>query len=102
MAAKFDGLIEAVRYDADGRLVMVRAYERWGSAYSDNLLIDRETLMARLKKRKRFVTGKRVHQLGGTFQVGNKVRLFSSAGQEFVVSGAQTGSRDFLEGVPIF
>jgi hypothetical protein len=102
MPAKFDGLIEAVRYDANGRLILVRAYERRGSAYSDNLLIDRETLMASLKSRKRFVTGKRVHNMGGTFQVGNSVRVSGSAGQEFVVSGSQAGSRDFLEGVPIF
>ncbi len=81
---------------------MVKAYERRGPAYSDSVLMDRQTLIDRLKSRKRFFTGRRLHQLGGTFQLGAPVRLVKSGGQETIVCGAQTGARDFLENVPIF
>lgn len=102
MAQKFDGLIEAVRYSPDGQLLLVRAYERRGPTYSDNVLIDRSTLVDHLKRRKRFVTGKRVHRMGVTFAVGQPVRLSGSPGQELIVTASQPGSKDFLEGVPIF
>lgn len=102
MAQKFDGLIEAVRYGADGQLLMVRAYERRGATYSDNVLIDRQTLVDQLKHRKRIVTGKRLHRMGVTFDVGQAVRLSGSPGQERIVTASQAGSQDLLEGVPIF
>jgi hypothetical protein len=99
---KFDGLIESVRYGADGLVLMVKVYERRGPAFSDSFLMDRQTLVERLKRRQRFYTGKRVHSLGGTFELGAQVRLLKSAGQEIILSGAQVTSRDLLEGVPIF
>ena len=30
---KFDGLIEAVRYAPDGKIILVRAYERRGATF---------------------------------------------------------------------
>ena len=48
MAKKHDGIIEAVRYK-NGQIVMVRAYERRGSSYSDRVLIDRKDLLERIK-----------------------------------------------------
>ena len=60
--AKFDGVIEAVRYRG-GKIELVRAYERRGATFSDRVLLDRAALLDRLKKGKRFVTGQRTELL---------------------------------------
>lgn len=39
MPARFDGVIEAVRYSPDGKIEVARAYERRGAAFSDHVLI---------------------------------------------------------------
>ena len=49
---KYDGVIEAARYAPDGRILMVRAYERRGATFSDRVLLDRNTLVEQLKKDK--------------------------------------------------
>ena len=102
MPPKFDGIIEAARYDAEGRLLVVKAYERRGAAYSDVVLLDRQTLVERLKAHQRFVTGKRVYKMGGTFQVSERIRLARNGDQEMIATGKQPASHDTLEGVPIF
>ena len=102
MPAKFDGIIEAARYDAEGRLLVVKAYERRGAAFSDVILLDRKTLVERLKAHQRFVTGKRVNHMGGTFQVSAQVRLARNGAQEIIATGKQPVARDTLEGVPVF
>ena len=55
MAKKFDGVIEAVRYNPDGQIALVRGYELRGVTYSDRVLLDRNTLVERLKE------GKKIH-----------------------------------------
>lgn len=101
MAVKFDGVIEAARYTPDGRLVMVRGYVRRGAAFSDHVLIDRETLVARLKNGKKYLTGQRTNLMAGTFQTSRQVRLAGSNGHEVISTSAQT-ERDLLEEVPVF
>ena len=59
MAKQIDGVIEAARYAPDGSIVMVRVYERRGATFSDYVLLDRKTLVEKLKKGKKFVTGQR-------------------------------------------
>ena len=102
MAAKYDGVIEAARYAPDGRLVLIRAYERRGPAFSDHILIDRQALVQLLKKGKRFVVGERLAHLGGTFKTGSRVKLVGPAGQEQVVTDGSAASHDLLENVPFF
>jgi uncharacterized protein YjhX (UPF0386 family) len=100
MAKKFDGVIEAVRYK-NGQIVMVRAYERRGSSFSDHLLITRRDLLERLKSGKRFVTGSRKELLASTFEAGKPVRVVGREGKEFIATH-EAADRDDLEQVPLF
>lgn len=95
---KFDGVIEAVRYEKEGRISLARLYERRGVVWSDCLLLDRQALVERLKRGGRFVTGRRKPYLGAVFETGAPVRL---VGQNIVCEGAPAGS-DHLPGVPVF
>jgi hypothetical protein len=72
---KFDGLIDAVRYAPDGQIELVRAYERRGATFSDNILINRANLVTRLKNGQKFVTGIRKEFLGSTFELARGVEL---------------------------
>ncbi|MCX6066643.1 MAG: hypothetical protein NT121_12945 [Chloroflexi bacterium] len=93
---KFDGLIEAVRYAPDGKIELVRAYERRGATFSDHILISRVDLVARLMKGEKFVTGLRKEFLGSTFESAKIVRMNGD-----VISTGSESSRDLLEEVPI-
>jgi hypothetical protein len=59
--AKYDGIVQAVRYGEDGEILWVRAFLRRGPTWSDSVLIDRKTLVDKLKSGKQFVIGKRVN-----------------------------------------
>jgi len=99
---KFDGVIEAVRYAPDGKLVWVRAYERRGPTFSDRVLLDRGALLERLKAGKKFFAGQRVAYLSSTFDLKKAVRLDQQDNLEFIVAGDKpTGKRDLLEDVPV-
>jgi len=100
MAKKFDGIVEAVRYK-NGQIVLVRAYERRGAAFSDRVLIERKDLLERIKKGKRFVIGSRKEFLAGTFEQGNPLLLVNRGGKEFI-STRDGADRDELEQVPVF
>jgi hypothetical protein len=97
---KFDVVIEAVRYK-NGRIELVRGYERRGATFSDHILMDRKTLLERLKEGKRFVTGQRKEFLASTFDVGKSVKLAGQDGKQ-VVTTLPTAEHDELEGVPSF
>jgi hypothetical protein len=98
--AKFDGVIEAVRYRG-GKIEMVRAYERRGATFSDRVLLDRAALLDRLKKGKHFVTGQRTAFLASTFELGKPVNLGGRDGSLILTTLAQH-DEDQLEGVPNF
>ena len=100
MAKKIDGVIEAVRYK-NGQIVMVRAYERRGSSFSDHVLIQRRDLLERLKQGKKFVTGSRKELLASTFDSHGAVQVVSREGKEFI-STRNSADRDDLERVPVF
>ena len=100
MAKKFDGVIEAVRYQ-DGQIEEVRAFERRGSAFSDRVMIPREKLLARLKDGKKFVVGQRKQFFAGTFETGKPVQVISRSGNEFI-STRGDAERDELEQAPVF
>ena len=92
---KFDGLIEAVRYGLDGKIELVRAYERRGATFSDVILISRASLVTRLKNGQKFVTGSRKEFLGSTFETVGIVKLNG----DVITTGSDT-TRDQLETVP--
>ena len=100
MAKKFDGIVEAVHYQ-DGQIVVVRAFERRGAAFSDRVLIERHELIDRLKKGKKFVTGKRKELLASTFESGKPLQLVSRDGKE-IVATRENADHDELEQVPVF
>ena len=100
MAKKIDGVIEAVRFK-NGQVVVVRAYERRGAAFSDLLLLDRKELLERLKSGKRFVTGVRKQFWAGTFEEGKPLQVVTRDGKEYIVTSAEA-DRDNLEPAPVF
>ena len=100
MAKKFDGVIEAVHYK-NGQIVNVRAYERRGAAFSDQVLIDRKELLERLKNGKQFVVGARKQFWAGTFEEGKIVQVVTRAGKEFITTRAEA-EHDELEAAPVF
>lgn len=97
-----DGVIEAVHYSADGRVELVRLYERRGAVFSDGVLLGRDDLVRRIRTRKVFVAGKRRPLLGASFDLGAPVRLAGPVGKELLVTGSAPAGRDLLEGIPEF
>ena len=95
---KLDGVVEAVRYTASGKIALVRAYERHGVVWSDHILLDRNELAERLKRGKRFVVGERTIYLGSVFNAGMDIRQVG----DHIVTEGQTGGHDKLIGVPVF
>ncbi len=101
MAKKFDGVIEAVRYK-NGQIAVVLAFERRGSTFSDHVLLDREELLERLKKGRKFVIGKRKEFLASTFEVQEKpLQVLKHDGQE-IISTRSDANHDELEQAPVF
>jgi hypothetical protein len=98
---KFDGVIEAVRYRPDGKLMIARIYERRGPTWSDVLLVSREELIGRLKAGQKFVTGARRPYLASTFEVKSLVRLAGVDGSEVLLTGSEEGESDRLD-APLF
>ena len=102
MAKKFDGVIEAVRYNPNGRIALVRGYELRGVTYSDRILLDRDTLLERLKNGKKFTIGQRKEYLASTFDYGKAVKLVGHNGDEFLTTRDDVSQHDELEGTPAF
>jgi hypothetical protein len=100
MAKKYDGVIEAVHYK-NGQIVVVRAFERRGAAFSDRVMIDRKELLDRLKDGKTFVIGARKELLAGTFEEKKPVKVVTHNAQDFI-STRDGADRDELEQAPVF
>jgi hypothetical protein len=96
--AKFDGIIEAVRYLPDGKIASVRAYERRGFIWSDDILLTRADLLTRLEQGKKFVIGQRKTYLGSMFETSQPVHQV----QGYIVLESQSAGGDALPGVPVF
>ena len=101
MAKKLDGVIEAVRYNPDGQIALVRGYELRGVTYSDRILLNRDTLLERLKDGKEFSTGQRVEFWGSTFELGKAVKVVSKDGNDFITT-RENSARDDFEETPAF
>lgn len=95
---KCDGIIEAVRYLPGGKIAAVRAYERRGSIWSDNILLDRKDLLEKIEKGKKFVTGQRMAYMGSMFETSQPVRHVKG----FIVLEGQSAEHDNLPGIPVF
>jgi hypothetical protein len=102
MAKKFDGVIEAVRYNPNGQIALVRAYVLRGVTYSDRVLLDRDTLVERLKEGKRFTIGQRKEFLASTFELGKPVKLVSKNGKDYLTTDGDAPQRDDFEATPAF
>ncbi len=99
---KFDGVIEAVRRDANGQIEVVRFYERRGPTWSDFMLTDRKDLINRLKKGERFVIGERKIYWAGTFNVLTQVQLASIDGKEHLTTALSPNGKMELKEAPLF
>jgi len=97
----YDGVVEAVRYAADGQVKWVRAYLRSGPIFSDRILLDRQALVEELKAGKRYLAGRRVPLMGSTFEVSEPLRVLQSNGGDVLVTGDLQSERDRLESVPV-
>ena len=97
---KYEGVVDAVHYDADGNIDWVRAYERRGPTWSDHVLLDRAKLIERLKAGKRFYSGKRIPFRAGEFEVDLPLNLVQTDSGEILVTGDLKTSQDQLAGVP--
>ncbi len=98
---KFDGIIEAVRYTPDGKIDLVRAYERRGAIFTYIILLDRKTLIERIKTGQRFMTGQRKKFWASTFEPTKRVRLLTQNGNEVVTTRVGNPVQDVLD-VPRF
>lgn len=100
MAKQIDGVIEAARFK-NGQIAMVRVFERRGAAFSDWFMLDRKSLLERLKQGKSFVTGHREEFMANTFQHNLPVFLVQANEREFI-STRENAEADLLENVPFF
>ena len=98
---KYDGVVEAVRYDENGQVAWVRAFLRRGPTFSDRVLVNRSDLVAALKTGKSFVGGKRLPYLAGTFEVQEALKLIQTNGQEIIVCGDKSAQKDNLSCIPV-
>ena len=98
----YDGVVEAVRYGSDGQVLCVRVYLRRGPTWSDHVLMDRQALVETIKSGKRFITGRRIPQLAGTFETGTALNVIEENGGQILVTEGVQSDRDLLKGVPLF
>jgi hypothetical protein len=97
---KIDGVIEAVHYEGDGKIKWVRFYLRRGATYSDRMIIDRQALIDHLKAGLNFYIGRRVERMGGSFEIGEPLRLIQKNGADVISLGSTEPSKDSLPSVP--
>lgn len=97
----FDGVVEAVHYSPDGQIKWARVYLRRGPTFTDRVLLDREALVGQLRAGKKFVAGRRVEFMAGTFEVSRPVHLAKVDGREILLTEEAHSDRDCLENVPI-
>ena len=97
---KADGIIEAVRYQENGQILWVRGYLRRGPAWTDRMLLNRETLLDLLISGKKFYTGQRCALLGATFDPAVPLQVKELDKRQLIVAGTTESDKDCLVGVP--
>ena len=98
---KYDGVVEAVRYDDQGQVLWVRAFLRRGQIWSDHIMLERSALIEQIKSGKQIVVGKRIPLLGATFETTVPIKVVKANSHEVLISGDTQANSDFLEGVPL-
>ncbi len=98
---KADGVVEGVRYDANGSVEWVRMYQRRGPTYSDWMLVKRPALIEMLKAGKKVFAGERVEYQASTFKMGLALKIIERAGKEVLVTGEGQADKDKLDGVSV-
>jgi hypothetical protein len=98
---KYDGVIEAVHYSADGQVEWVRAYLRRGPTWGDRVILKRQELVEAIRSGKRMAIGKRIEFMAGTFEVSKPVQLAGAPGSERLVVSSDSTESDNLEGAPL-
>jgi hypothetical protein len=96
-----DGVVESVRYDANGQVEWVRMYQRRGPTYSDWMLVKRPALIEMLKAGKKVFAGERVEYQASTFKTGPELHVIERGGKQVLVTGEALLEKDKLEGVPV-
>jgi hypothetical protein len=77
-ARRADLVLVDARYTADGRRVSIaRGYERRGDVWSDLVILDRDSIVNRLKRGRKVFTG-RTRDLPGDFELLSPVSLTRS------------------------
>lgn len=99
---EYDGIVETVRLDENGKLILARMYERTGFVFTDHFLIDRNQLVEKLKNGQNLLVGKRKYKKGSEFETGDALQCISSNGEESIVVGKSTSSGDSFPGLPHF
>ena len=97
----YDGVVTAVRYSPRGDIDWVRAFEWRGFVFSDRIVLDRETLLTRLRAGQKFKTGQRIPRMGNDFEVFEDIRLVGKEDKPAIICGAGQPARDDLSGVPL-
>lgn len=98
---KYDGVIEAVHYGPDGQVDWARVYLRRGPTWSDRVIMRRPDLVTEIQKGRKFMIGKRVEFMAGTFEVSSPVQVAGSRGSEVLTTNSSSTERDLLEGAPV-
>ncbi len=103
---KFDSVVEAIRVNDDGQLVLARLYDRRGAVFSDHKLVTRADLIARLQAEQTILCGSRTQFKGSEFDTGKSLHTVTSSGKTVLVVGeGQPGGipqQDQLTGLPRF
>lgn len=95
---KYDGVIEAVRYDRDGKINVVRTYLRHGAVWSDHIIMGRNVLVDKINQGKHFAIGDRIENMGNEFDTRAAVHLVKG----HVITEGQAAARDMLAGLSVF
>ena len=98
---KFDGVIQAVRYDDQGQILWVRGFLRRGPIWSDHVQLDRQELLDKINAGLLLMTGERILYFGSTFETTNPVKIVKVDQKEILVAGDEGAKTDSLEGVPL-
>jgi len=98
---KYDGVVQAVRYDDQGQVLWVRAFLRRGQVWSDHIMLKRSALIEQIKSGKRIVVGERTPLLGATFETTDPVKVVKVNSHELLISGDTQAKTDSLAGVPL-
>jgi hypothetical protein len=98
---KYDGVIQAVRYDDQGQVVWVRGFLRRGPIWSDHIQLDRQELIDKINSGKVLMAGERIPYLGNTFETSNPIKVVQVDQKEIIVTGDGGEKTDNLEGVPL-